>query len=124
MLDLKYFDEVLKYINELSNTIDLSSTRVRAEGLFYKFQRTIEAADRNGNFPAPSTSSTLKQRRQTDPGSSSSSSSAAAASASASTTTSSSAGGAAAKGKGPEVKGPVISPELRVLLSREIVKAK
>lgn len=115
---MKYFDEVLKYINELSNTIDLSSTRVRAEGLFYKFQRTIEAADRNGNFPAPSTSSTLKQRRQTDPGSSSSSSSAASAS------TSSSAGGAAAKGKGPEVKGPVISPELRALLSREIVKAK
>lgn len=113
---MKYFDEVLKYINELSNTIDLSSTRIRAEGLFYKFQRTVEAADRNGNFPAPATGATLKQRRRTDPGSSSSPTSASAnASASAS---------ASAKGKEPEVRGPVISPELRVLLSREVVKAK
>lgn len=111
MLDLKYFDEVLKYINELSNTIDLSSTRIRAEGLFYKFQRTVEAADRKGNFPAPATGATLKQRRQTDPGSSSSSSASASANVN-------------VKGKEPEVKGPLISPELRALLSREIVKAK
>lgn len=120
MIDLKYFDEVLKYINELSNTIDLSSTRVRAEGLFYKFQRTVEAADRKGGFPAPSTGPTLKQRRKPDPGaasspsSSSSSSSPAAAAAVAGTS----------KGKEPEVKGPMISAELRALLSREIVRAK
>lgn len=119
MIDLKYFDEVLKYINELSNTIDLSSTRVRAEGLFYKFQRTVEAADRKGGFPAPSTGPTLKQRRKTDPG---------AASSSSSSSSSSPAAAAAAvgtsKGKEPEVKGPVISAELRALLSREIVRAK
>lgn len=115
MIDLKYFDEVLKYINELSNTIDLSSTRVRAEGLFYKFQRTLEAADRKGNFPAPSTGATLKQRRKTDPGASSSSSS-----SSSSTTVVV----GSPKGKEPEVKGPVISAELRALLSREIVRAK
>jgi hypothetical protein len=43
---LKQFDEVLKYVNELSNTIDLGITRARAEALFRRFQRTVEAADR------------------------------------------------------------------------------
>ena len=55
---LKGFDEVLKYVNELSGTIDLFSTLVRAEALFRRFQRTVEAIDRKSNFPAP----TVRQR--------------------------------------------------------------
>jgi len=51
-VDLKQFDEVLKYINELSTTIEPSSTRVRAEALFYKFQQTVEVADRKSGFVA------------------------------------------------------------------------
>ncbi|KAF2207796.1 hypothetical protein CERZMDRAFT_62530 [Cercospora zeae-maydis SCOH1-5] len=51
MEHLKGFDEVLKYVNELSGTIDLYSTLVRAESLFRKFQRMVEAIDRKNNFP-------------------------------------------------------------------------
>lgn len=40
------FDEVLKYINDLSMTIDLDSTLIRAEVLFYRFQGTVELIDR------------------------------------------------------------------------------
>jgi hypothetical protein len=37
---------VLKYINDLSMTIDLDSTLIRAEVLFYRFQGTVELIDR------------------------------------------------------------------------------
>lgn len=53
MVHLKHFDEVLKYVNELSNTMDLESTLIRAEALFRRFQRLIEAIDKKQNFPAP-----------------------------------------------------------------------
>ena len=43
---LREFDEVLKYINDLSMTIDLDSTLIRAEVLFYRFQGTVELIDR------------------------------------------------------------------------------
>ena len=43
---LEEFDEVLKYINDLSMTIDLDSTLVRAEVLFFRFQGTVELVDR------------------------------------------------------------------------------
>jgi len=43
---LRGFDEVLKYINDLSMTIDLDSTLIRAEVLFYRFQGTVELIDR------------------------------------------------------------------------------
>ena len=46
MEHLREFDEVLKYINDLSMTIDLDSTIVRAEVLFYRFQGTVELVDR------------------------------------------------------------------------------
>lgn len=58
MAHLQHFDEVLKYVNELSNTIDLESTLVRAEALFRRFQRNVEAIDKRSNFPAPK----LRQR--------------------------------------------------------------
>lgn len=40
-------------VNELSGTIDLESTLIRAEALFRKFQRLIEAIDKKPNFPGP-----------------------------------------------------------------------
>lgn len=43
---LREFDEILKYINDLSMTIDLDSTLIRAEVLFYRFQGTVELIDR------------------------------------------------------------------------------
>lgn len=55
MTHLQAFDEVLKYINELSNTIDLESTLIRAEVLFKRFQRLVEAVDKKQNFPKPRT---------------------------------------------------------------------
>ncbi|KAF2722062.1 RabGAP/TBC [Polychaeton citri CBS 116435] len=61
---LKGFDEVLKYVNELSGTIDLPSTLIRAEGLFRKFQKTVEAVDKRNNFmAAPS----VRQRNTSAP---------------------------------------------------------
>ncbi|RFU81214.1 hypothetical protein TARUN_961 [Trichoderma arundinaceum] len=57
MTHLKAFDEVLKYVNELSGTIDLESTIIRAEVLFRRFQRLVEAVDKKHNFPPPRTES-------------------------------------------------------------------
>ncbi|KAJ9131091.1 GTPase-activating protein GYP7 [Pleurostoma richardsiae] len=54
MTHLKHFDEVLKYINELSGTIDLESTLIRAEQLFRRFQRLMDAIDKKPNtLPSP-----------------------------------------------------------------------
>ncbi|KAI9885469.1 MAG: hypothetical protein M1823_002737 [Watsoniomyces obsoletus] len=50
---LLHFDEVLKYVNELSSTIDLQSTLIRAEGLFHRFERTVQAVDKKDLFPGP-----------------------------------------------------------------------
>lgn len=61
MEHLKGFDEVLKYVNELSGTIDLPSTLVRAEALFLRFRRTVEAIDKKSNFPVPSVRPRLPQ---------------------------------------------------------------
>lgn len=48
-------------VNELSQNIDLPSTLIRAESLFRRFQRTVEAIDRKTHFPSPSDAS-LRQR--------------------------------------------------------------
>ena len=50
---LRGFDEVLKYINELSGTMELKGLLIRAEALFKRFERTVEAVDKKQNFPAP-----------------------------------------------------------------------
>lgn len=50
-------------MNDLSNNIDLPSTLTRAERLFLRFQRTVEAIDRKTHFPAPSTSASLRARK-------------------------------------------------------------
>lgn len=98
MEHLKQFDEVLKYVNELSNTMDLESTLIRAESLFRKFQRVVEAIDKKENFPGPKTTPQSPSKPapagKTTPG----------------------------KGKGKEEE-PVktITPELRKLLSRKVI---
>ncbi|KAI6975060.1 hypothetical protein D0859_12449 [Hortaea werneckii] len=130
---LRGFDEVLKYVNELSGTIDLPSTLVRAEGLFRRFQRTVEAIDKKSNFPAPSVRQRLPQppspsaaRPGSDGRSRQASSSHAqgkqpmrsGASASGRERT---VGDHVAAGVGAQ-REKVISPELRFLLSRELPK--
>jgi hypothetical protein len=122
-------------VNELSMTIDLESTLIRAEALFRRFQRTVEAIDKKSNFPAPK----LRQRPVRN---SSSASAASSEPASANTsgvdavTAGSTNSGAANSGgarpgsagdKGKRVSGEledvrpkVISPELRALLSRKV----
>lgn len=115
MTHLQHFDEVLKYgmvpilscrtlmddanfgtVNELSGRIDLESTLIRAEALFRKFQRLIEAIDKKSNFPAPRLNA------------------AAVAAAAAALTP--------AQGKKPEQEPKkVITKELRSLLSRDVV---
>lgn len=62
MEHLRGFDEVLKYINELSNTIDLQSTLLRAEGLFKRFEKVVQAVDKKNNFPAAPTAE-VRQRQ-------------------------------------------------------------
>ncbi|KAI1284301.1 GTPase-activating protein GYP7 [Xylaria sp. FL0933] len=100
MNHLQHFDEVLKYMNELSETIDLDSTLIRAEYLFRRFQRLIEAIDKKQNFPAP--------RMRPKPNE-------------ASAQTSSSSPSRQENGKAPEQSDKkTISPELRKLLSKNV----
>lgn len=109
MTHLKHFDEVLKYVNELSCTMDLESTLIRAEALFRRFQRLVEAIDKKENFPAPRStrsSGTVVEEAQADDGSSGSQRTP-----------------AVNKGKSPDPKEDVvkiITPELRGLLSRQV----
>ncbi|KAG0160586.1 hypothetical protein PDIDSM_8116 [Penicillium digitatum] len=106
---LKHFDEVLKYINELSNTMDLVPLLTRAESLFHRFERSVQAIDKKENFP---TAPIAHQRR---PG----------ATGKASPTVVGSSSGVNA---GPSNlqkaidagKPKVVSPELRVLLRKDI----
>lgn len=111
---LKGFDEVLKYVNELSGTIDLPSTLARAEALFRRFQRMVEAIDKKSNFPSQPT---VRQRLPLPPPSPYSTKPGSSAGASASGRE----GGKAASSTASEQE-KVISPELRLLLSREVPK--
>ncbi|KAI9824781.1 MAG: GTPase activating protein [Thelocarpon impressellum] len=110
MEHLKHFDEVLKYINELSNTIDLPQTLARAEALFRRFERTVEAIDRKHSFPAPS----VRQRRTASDVSEGAAGSATGAAMSRHATIQEAAREVAARER-------VVSPELRALLRREVV---
>ncbi|PMB66280.1 GTPase-activating protein GYP7 [Beauveria bassiana] len=97
MEHLQAFDEVLKYINELSGTMDLESTLIRAEALFRKFQRAVEAIDKKANFPAPRQSLGSASDAPLKP-----------------------PAAAGSKGKDAEAAGKTITPELRKLLSRKV----
>lgn len=104
-------------VNELSNTIDLPSTLLRAQALFRRFQRTVEAVDKRNNFPTP----TVRQRKPADKSSSPKPSTSGATSAvdgrRRPVSSAGIEGGEEAKGKAKE---KVISPELRQLLSRKV----
>jgi len=122
MAHLKHFDEMLKYVNELSGTMDLESTLVRAESLFKRFQRTVEMIDKKGNFPsAPQT----RQRKVaavlvSGPGSGPSTSPKPSNSTEQAVTSGTDKGKQDNEEDQAEVK--VISPELRALLSRKVEK--
>ena len=127
MEHLKGFDEVLKYVNELSGTIDLHSTLVRAESLFRKFQRMVEAIDRQNNFPqAPIVRQRLPQppsqgvRPGSDgrPRTASTSGPSNRAQGAAATGREQTLGEVGAQASAAD-KAKVISPELRALLSRD-----
>jgi len=148
MKHLKHFDEVLKYgtsasfprlvgwwdwrrvwltgatVNELSNTIDLPSTLLRAQNLFRRFQRTVEAIDKKDNFPAPK----VRQRKPVEGRGPSSSGSGVAAigtgtDVSAGTDDTTGAGETDAQSPGRDgTRQKVITPELRNLLSRKVEK--
>jgi hypothetical protein len=113
---LKHFDEVLKYVNELSNTMELIPILTRAESLFRRFERTVEAIDKKNNFPAPSThqrkptqeSASIKGKSPQRPQRVGYSSGV-------------SAGPASSSAAGDNAESKVISPELRQLLSKEIL---
>ena len=114
-------------VNELANTIDLESTLVRAEALFRRFQRTVEAIDKKQNFPAPK----LRQRPIQNTNAEVAESTSTGESASGQTTGTDVTNG---KSSSPETKKgkakvsqeetkplrKVISPELRKLLSRKV----
>lgn len=123
MEHLRGFDEVLKYVNELSNTIDLSSTLLRAEALFRRFQRTVEAIDRKDHFPTP----TLRQRKQLAGGSSDQGAAAVGhdgkQAAAASSSDAQTAGNAQTTTTSAQ-KERIVSPELRALLSRDFTRVE
>lgn len=121
MEHLKGFDEVLKYVNELSNTIDLPSTLLRAEALFRRFQRTVEAIDRKDHFPTP----TLRQRKAVTAGSLDSGPQGHDGKTAAVASSSSDAQGAGQAGTTTAAqKEKIVSPELRALLSREFARVE
>jgi len=98
-------------VNELSNTIDLPSTLLRAQALFRRFQRTVSAIDKKANFPAP----TVRQRKP--PPADKASNKQPAAAGSGTDVSGARPGNAEDEAKAKE---KVISPELRGLLSRKV----
>jgi hypothetical protein len=139
---LRHFDEVLKYINELSGTIDLQETLVRAERLFKRFEKTVEAVEKKNAFPAPNAGAGahetgLRQRRPADEAQRPDNKAANLAAIAAGPgrlpnrtqqqqqhQRQQSKGRPASQGKQAEtqeIKEKVITPELRLLLSRKIV---
>lgn len=129
-------------VNELSTTIDLESTLIRAEALFKRFHRLVDAIDKKDNFPAPrrrisqpppSESTAPGEGASTEPASQSEAASGSGSgSASAGANASSSGNTAKKTGKAPAQQSPpkdqqktkqperVLTPELRKLLSREV----
>ena len=106
-------------VNELSNTIDLQSTLIRAQALFRRFQRTVDAVDKKRNFPAPP----IRQRKPIRPEAAPESSARSATTIPRGRATS---GGVPGKGKAKveddikQEEEKVISSELRGLLSKKI----
>ena len=112
----------LHLVNELSNTIDLPSTLLRAQSLFRRFQRTVEAIDKKNNFPAPS----IRQRKPAESTPSNQDAKQTPSNqgkrpAGAGTGSDPSGARPGGPGEGVGATEKVISDELRVLLSRKVV---
>ena len=112
----------MRLVNELSNTIDLPSTLLRAQSLFRRFQRTVEAIDKKSNFPAPS----IRQRKPAEPKPSNKDSKQTPVNqgkrpAGAGTGSDASGARPGSPGERAGVKEKVISDELRELLSRKVM---
>lgn len=113
-------------MNELSNTIDLPSTLLRAQALFRRFQRTVDAIDKKNNFPAPNIrqrkpaaaeptpSSANAKQKPTTPGKK-------PAGAGTGSDATGARPGSSGGGDDATERGKVISDELRGLLSRKVV---
>lgn len=115
---LKHFDEVLKYINELSNTMDLVPLLTRAESLFHRFERAVQAIDKRDNFPS---APTAQQRRPTSDTDSASNSGKGKQTQQGTVGSSSSVNPPSALQQSMDKDKPkVISPELRELLRKDI----
>lgn len=104
MTHLSQFDEILKYMNDLSMTIDLEDTLVRAEILFKRFKRTVDMIDRRQSETTPATALVKDEDTEDGPDAGSSSKD--------NTKTDDSTGL------------PKISDELRLLLSRKVIVVK
>lgn len=115
MEHLRGFDEVLKYVNELSNTIDLQSTLIRAEGLFKKFEKIVQAIDKKNNFPAAPTAEVRQRQGKGKDAAEGDKVSAGGQGASSSNDVNHK------RTESQADREKVISPELRLLLSRKIV---
>jgi hypothetical protein len=68
---LSQFDEILKYMNDLSMTLNLESLLVRAELLFNRFKKTVDMIDRRNADPTdssqlPKVSDDLRQLLSTE----------------------------------------------------------
>ena len=118
---LRGFDEVLKYINELSNTIDLQSTLVRAEGLFKKFEKMVQAIDKKNNFPAAPTSELRQRQGQAQVEGKGKEAANGSKQITGAQGASSSSDAKHGRTESQAAKELVISPDLRLLLSRKIV---
>lgn len=62
MEHLKHFDEVLKYFNELSGTIDLMDTLIRSEKLFKRFESMAAVAEKS-KTSLPSREDVIRRNR-------------------------------------------------------------
>ncbi|KAK2782089.1 GTPase activating protein [Onygenales sp. PD_12] len=119
MAHLKHFDEVLKYINELSNTMDLVPILARAEALFHRFEKKVEAIDKKSHFPGPPVRRRMvgsgpsgRIQSQSPPASTAHNVSTSGGRHSLSTTTSPT--------QEPIDKDRIITPELRGLMSKKV----
>lgn len=103
-------------VNELSNTMDLESTLIRAEALFRRFHRLVEAIDKKQNFPAPRVSVAGGGGSGSSGGDEPSSSTVSPPPPSQSQSKKKDSG----KATEEQSKKKIITPELRKLLSREV----
>ncbi|KAL2811806.1 rab-GTPase-TBC domain-containing protein [Aspergillus granulosus] len=114
---LKHFDEVLKYINELSNTMTLLPLLTRAESLFHRFERSIQAIDKKDNFPTPGSSSAQQRKPNQSPSASDGKGKSPERSSGTSTAVAPRPGANTSIGK---LDAKVISPELRDLFQKDV----